>query len=78
MFSGEESLHLKVTTNFLDIFFLEKAGSIPWTSGGLTLASSRSYWEESRGPGLSKAGGSKSVGHSLNVTSSMHRSNASP
>jgi len=27
-------------------------GSKPWTSGGLTLASARSYWEESRGPGL--------------------------
>ena len=33
-----------------------------WTSGVLTLASSRSYWEESPGPGLSKAGGSKSAG----------------
>ena len=29
------------------------------TSGGLTLTSSRSYWEESRGPGLSKTGGSR-------------------
>ena len=47
-------------------------------SGGLTLASSRSYWEESHGPGLSKAGGSMSAGPFLNNTSSMHRSNASP
>jgi len=45
---------------------------------GLTLPSSRSYWEESRVPGLSKAGGSMSAGRSLNNTSSMHRSNASP
>jgi len=42
------------------------------------LVSSRSYWDESRGPGLSKAGGSKSAGRSLNITSSMLRSNASP
>ena len=54
------------------------AGSKPWTSGGLTLASSGSYSEESRGPGLSKAGGPMSAGRSLNNISSMHRSNASP
>ena len=35
-------------------------------------------WEESCGPGLSKAGGSKRAGRCLNVTSSMLRSNASP
>jgi len=45
---------------------------------GLTVPSSRSYWEESHGPGLSKAVGSMSAGRSLNNTSSMHRSNASP
>jgi len=50
----------------------------PWTSGGLTLPSSRSYWEESRGPGLSKAEGSMSAGLCLDITSSMPRSNASP
>ena len=55
-----------------------EGGSKPWTSGGLTLASARSYREESRGPRLSKAGGSKSAGRCLNVTSSMLRSNASP
>jgi len=42
------------------------------------LASSRSYWEESCGPGLSKEGGSKSAGRCLNITSSMLRSGASP
>jgi len=31
-----------------------------------------------RGPGLSKAGGSKSAGHCLNITSSMLRISASP
>jgi len=49
-----------------------------WTSGELTLASSRSYLEESHGPGLSKAGGSKSAGLCLNITSSMLRISASP
>ena len=44
----------------------------------LTLASSRSCLEESRGPGISKAGGSMSAGRSLNITSSMLRSGASP
>jgi len=37
------------------------------------LASSRSYWEESCGPGLSKAGGSKSAGCCLNITSDLVR-----
>jgi len=48
------------------------------TLGGLTLVSSRSYWEESHGPGLSKAGGSKCAGCCLNITTSMLRSSASP
>jgi len=55
-----------------------KAKERSGVKGGLTLPSSRSYWEESRGPGLSKAEGSMSAGRSLNDTSSMHRSNASP
>jgi len=46
----------------------------PWTSGDITLVSSRSYLEESRGPGLSKAGGSERAGCCLNITSSTLRS----
>jgi len=42
------------------------------------LTSSRSYWEESHGPGSSKAGGSKRAGRCLNVTSSTLRGGASP
>jgi len=52
-------------------------GSKPLTSGGLTLAFSRSYLEESCGPGLSKAGGSESAGRCLNITSSTLKSGAS-
>jgi len=44
----------------------------------LTLASSRSYLEESRGPGVLKAWGSKGAGRCLNITSSTLRSGASP